>query len=221
MNARSLDRAFTYSVPAQLRDLLRVGSTVRVPFGRQTLCGYVVALTDCAPDFATKPVLDKAVDEDPLDEEQVALARWLAARYRCTLAEALKCFLPPGAGRKAERQIALTDSGRAYEAELTAGAAPNQIVVLRALREGAGPSGVSFESLAALFGKSREAFAKAGAAIRALQEKGLVEETRRMSRPRRWCARWRRWWATRSATGWPWSRSLRCARRGRQRSLRR
>ncbi len=178
---RSLDRVLTYLVPDGLRDSVRVGSCVRVPLGKQQVSGYVVGLTNRSPAGVTvRALLDKSADEELLDEAQVSLARWLADRYRSTLMEALRCFLPPGATRKPERTVELTDLGRTPGAGRSLEAAVNQARVLAALVEN---DGRNVWELGRLFGGGKEGVSRAGAAVRALAAKGLVREVRRLKRP--------------------------------------
>src|SRR5438105_6023800 len=61
---------FTYAIPPELRDGVRLGSRVEVPFGTKRSTGFVVALADTAP-------ADKAAKIKPLrallDDEEPAL----------------------------------------------------------------------------------------------------------------------------------------------------
>ena len=181
LSARSLDRALTYAVPAALEGAVGVGSYVRAPLGKQIVSGFVVGLTDHPPpQVAIRPLLGKLVDDDPLTPSQVELARWLAARYGCTLAEALRCFLPPGITRRVERTVRLTEAGRDAAAERAVAAAPNQKAVLDALRE---TDGLNAWRLGTALGGGRDGAAKAAAAVKALERKGLAVEQRALKRP--------------------------------------
>jgi primosomal protein N' (replication factor Y) (superfamily II helicase) len=42
----ALDREFDYLIPAELGDRVRIGSVVRVPFGRRRARGFVTGLAD-------------------------------------------------------------------------------------------------------------------------------------------------------------------------------
>ena len=41
-----LDKTFQYRIPEELEGKIEVGVQVDIPFGRRTLTGYVVELTD-------------------------------------------------------------------------------------------------------------------------------------------------------------------------------
>lgn len=170
----------TYSLPEHLREQVKVGSYVSVPLGRQTVPGFVIRLTEIAPGFRTRPITEKLTDEDPLRPQDVDLALWMADRYRCSLADALRCFLPPGGVRKAVRTVELTDAGRHSSADLAVSSAPNQKVILEELRQ---RGSATAWQLGQVFGGGRAGAAKAGAALQGLIGKGLAVERRKVSRP--------------------------------------
>ena len=98
------DRVFTYRLPDGMR--ICEGTRVLVPFGRQTLEGCVIALSGSAelPEDRIRDVI-QALDGFPaILSEMVALAREIAARAHCPLAQALRLMIPPEmrAGRVGE-----------------------------------------------------------------------------------------------------------------------
>ena len=102
-----LDRVFSYSIPDEWREVVRVGSRVIVPLGRRTLTGYIVGL-DAAPlvvgdkPIKLKPLVD-LVDEEPLlSPETLTFCRQLADYYLCSWGEALRAALPPGINASAQ-----------------------------------------------------------------------------------------------------------------------
>ena len=89
-----VDRLFTYSVPAALRNAMRPGLRVTVPFQRRRIGGTCVALVEEAPDFEVRPVLG-LIDPEPLfSAGMLRLAGWVARRYGATYGEALDAALP-------------------------------------------------------------------------------------------------------------------------------
>ena len=46
IGAKAVDRLFTYLVPINLRNKIKVGARVKVPFGKQILEGFVLELVD-------------------------------------------------------------------------------------------------------------------------------------------------------------------------------
>src|SRR5437870_3962087 len=102
---------FTYAIPAELRDGVRLGSRVEVPFGPKRSTGFVVALTDTAPAKAAKIKAVRAVldDEEPaLVPEIIDLCRWAAEYYIAPLGEMLRMALPANMAARGGRQLTLT-----------------------------------------------------------------------------------------------------------------
>ena len=95
--AKNIFRQFTYHVPETL-DFLGQGWRVVVPFGQQLLEGFIVE-EDREPDLSRelKDIADVVGTEPWFDSEMLATAYWLSQYYLCTLAEALRLFIP---GRK-------------------------------------------------------------------------------------------------------------------------
>jgi primosomal protein N' (replication factor Y) len=74
----ALDRLFTYSVPVELTEKLRVGQLLRVPFRGRIARGFALATTENAPEFKTRPVL-AIEDESPFfSPALLKLVRWIA-----------------------------------------------------------------------------------------------------------------------------------------------
>ena len=69
-----------------------------MPFGQQLLEGFIVE-EDRSPDLSRelKDIADVVGTEPWFDSEMLATAYWLSQYYLCTLAEALRLFIP---GRK-------------------------------------------------------------------------------------------------------------------------
>ncbi|MFZ1124641.1 MAG: primosomal protein N' [Candidatus Baltobacteraceae bacterium] len=82
-------RPLTYLVPAGVE--LEVGDVVRVPLGPRELYGYVLtpAREDGARTGGLRPIAARAGVPRAFDAAGLALARWIAERYCCTLGEAL------------------------------------------------------------------------------------------------------------------------------------
>lgn len=91
---KNLFRQFTYHVPESL-DFLAQGWRVVVPFGTQLVEGFIVE-EDKAPDLSRelKDIVDVVGTEPWFDSEMLATAYWLSQYYLCSLAEALRLFIP-------------------------------------------------------------------------------------------------------------------------------
>lgn len=121
---KSLFKQFTYAVPEELR-FLDSGWRVVVPFGAQKVEGFVVRrreMTELDPQAQEKlKNVEAALGDRPwFDKEMLATAKWLADYYMCSLAEAMRLFVP---GKTSIKRQAVKDaSGKllyyAYEERL-------------------------------------------------------------------------------------------------------
>jgi primosomal protein N' (replication factor Y) len=100
---------FTYAIPPALRDSVRLGSRVEVSFGAKRNTGFVVALTDRAPESGkVKPILGVLDDDEPaLLPEIIDLCRWAADYYIAPLGEMLRSALPANMSARGKREISL------------------------------------------------------------------------------------------------------------------
>ncbi len=171
-----LERTFTYTIPERLADRIALGSYVRVPFGRQRLAGYVVGLPDEAPPVRLRDLDDLLLDDPVFGPEALALARRVAEAYFCPLAPALRLILPPGAARKPEQIVVLTEPGQLalQSGELTR--APRQLAALQALEAAGGELPRPKLDRAAGLGSG------AAGMLRSLEERGLIRLRRRLRR---------------------------------------
>ena len=87
-------REFDYRVPERLRDVVRVGSRVRVPFGHRNVQGHVVGFADQSSFPKIKEITDVIGTRPLLDPPLIELARWMARYYCCPVESAMRCVLP-------------------------------------------------------------------------------------------------------------------------------
>ncbi|HEY6138834.1 MAG TPA: primosomal protein N' [Thermoanaerobaculia bacterium] len=99
---------FVYAIPPELRDDVRLGSRVEVPFGPQRSTGFVVALRDEANAKNVKPIRAVLDDDEPsLIPEILDLCRWAAEYYLAPLGEMLRVALPANMAARGEREVSL------------------------------------------------------------------------------------------------------------------
>ncbi|GAB4344093.1 MAG: primosomal protein N' [Candidatus Abyssubacteria bacterium] len=131
-----LDRAYTYSVPAEFKDDIRPGVRVAVHLRKRLATGYIVSLSSEAPEKDIKPIGD-VLDSEPLfDTHLLNLTRWIADYYLCTWGQALDCALPPSVRLAAKTQISLVAQPAAQLNDTLSAlrtAAPKQYEILRLL----------------------------------------------------------------------------------------
>jgi primosomal protein N' (replication factor Y) len=92
-----VEQAFTYEIPESLTGRIAVGSRVEVPFGRRSLSGIVVELSEAADVPRTRPI--QGVHETFVSAPLLELAAWMASYYGCSRGEALQSVLPPSLRR--------------------------------------------------------------------------------------------------------------------------
>lgn len=114
MRTSRFDRPLSYLAPPELS--LVVGSVVRVPLGGREVYGYVVEPPRPVPDDARlRPVFAIVADYRAFDATGLALARWVAAHYCCSLGEALGAVVHANALPRVEERVRL--AGAAPSAE--------------------------------------------------------------------------------------------------------
>jgi len=83
-----VERPLTYALPEGMQ--AGVGDVVRVPLGPRELFGYVIAPPrEAPPRPGVRPVTSRIDGAPAFDAAGLALARWIALRYCCSLGEAL------------------------------------------------------------------------------------------------------------------------------------
>ncbi len=104
----SFDSLFSYNVPDFLKDFLKPGMRVLVPFGRGNVKrqGFVFSLEKSEDNENVLKLKDvfSVLDAKPLlNEELISLSVWLRQRTFCTYFAAAKAMLPAGMCLKTER----------------------------------------------------------------------------------------------------------------------
>ncbi len=163
----AVDTLFTYRVPDELRRAVRRGVRVHLPFGRRTVVGIVVRLTEEPPVLDTREITDVFDSEPILPDELLRLAERLADYYYSTPGEVLKAMLVQGALRPPDQVVSLPP--KTVPAGMAADSLPGQIIGI--LKE-KGPQNI--RQLQRRTGRKH-----LHSAIAALQSRGqiVVEET--------------------------------------------
>lgn len=128
-----LRRVFTYRVPEKFRGSIRLGTRVKLPFGKREMTGYAVGLhAELPPDVdidesKIKEIIEVSDDEPLITPEILKLTQWTADYYSSFWGEMLKASLPAGINtekvrpkrRKAVRLMAAAGSSAATDKPLT------------------------------------------------------------------------------------------------------
>ncbi len=93
-----IDKPYDYLVPEELREQVRPGVRVSVPFsrGNRRAEGIVLSVSDRSEHQKLKPLLEVCDREPVLTESQLRLALFMRERFFCTVYEAVKAILPAG-----------------------------------------------------------------------------------------------------------------------------
>lgn len=98
---RSINKYFSYSIPPGL-EYIGAGWRVLVPFGGRRVEGFVMSVED--GDHTGLKAIEQALDDSSwFDEQMIETAQWISDYYLCTLAEALRLFIPGKSGIKSSR----------------------------------------------------------------------------------------------------------------------
>jgi primosomal protein N' (replication factor Y) len=83
-----VERPLTYAVPDGMT--LELGDVVRVPLGPRELYGFAIGSPrETVPTAGTRAVVERVAGPRAFDPDALALARWMAVRYCCSLGDAL------------------------------------------------------------------------------------------------------------------------------------
>lgn len=95
-NVKNLNKTFDYEVPENLAGTICVGSRVFVPFGNKKLPeeGFVIGFKE-ESSYELKQI--QSIEEgNDLTKENIELAKLMARKYFCNIADCIKLMLPPG-----------------------------------------------------------------------------------------------------------------------------
>lgn len=93
---KSLDRTFTYEVPREMRNIIKKGMKVTVPFGNgdKTINGFVTNIKEDCNLGNLKSIISIEDEELVLTEELLKLGEYIKDTYLCTLISAYQTMLP-------------------------------------------------------------------------------------------------------------------------------
>ncbi|MGD9696897.1 MAG: primosomal protein N' [Thermoleophilia bacterium] len=118
VEARDLDRAFDYAVPAGMAGAAVPGALVACPLGPRRVLGVVVGRGPATHEGRLVE-LAGVVAAEPVPPDLLELALWVARYYMAPVAACLRLVLPPGAdgalrrGRDGEWRLAAPPTGPA------------------------------------------------------------------------------------------------------------
>jgi primosomal protein N' (replication factor Y) len=111
VNVPQVSGTFHYHLPSDWEEPITPGCLVTIPFGKQTVQGVVLEISEDSAVPQTKPILD-LLDPDPVvTQSQIELARYLSEISLTPLAACISLMLPPGLSQTADTLYQLTEAG--------------------------------------------------------------------------------------------------------------
>ncbi|MBP3821008.1 primosomal protein N' [bacterium] len=137
-------RTFSYLIPANMQNRIKIGQALLVPFGRQGMVNaFCVGFSDYLPEDIKAKSITKILDETPLfNSEYLKVLEWVANYYCTDLITVLNTAIPLKLIEKSFK----TELSIEYIRDF--GATKRQLQVLQLLKDKGKMSLVSFEKLA-------------------------------------------------------------------------
>lgn len=96
ISAKAVDQYYTYHVPIQLQDKIKIGIRVKIPFGNMVLEGFVMNIIDIPlyDKDKIKDIIDVTDSSPVLNEEMILLGKYMSKTLLCSLVSAYQVMLP-------------------------------------------------------------------------------------------------------------------------------
>ncbi len=105
--AQAVRQVFTYSLNAELSEVVKPGMRVWVPLGNRKTIGMVVRVHANKPAFACKPVAQVLDTDQVFDSELLELTEWVSQYYFSGWGEVIQAALPVGLNYAADRHLSV------------------------------------------------------------------------------------------------------------------
>lgn len=107
IKSKSVDKTFDYKIPDHLKDTLKVGMRVQVPFGSQKLEGYCLEIKETSTgSYELKEILEQLDEEVILTEELMMLGHFMKSLTLASLSSSYSTMLPTALKAKKNRNVA-------------------------------------------------------------------------------------------------------------------
>ena len=95
IGVKAVDKEFTYKVPVDMQKDIKIGSRVKVSFGKMLIEGFVLDLTDEFNEEYELKEISELIDKEPiLNEEMLELGKKIQEYTLCSLISAYQAMLP-------------------------------------------------------------------------------------------------------------------------------
>jgi len=86
---------FTYQIPHDLENIIKIGHLVEVPFGNRSPQGIVIGTKVTKPEgIQVRPIIRQSFPEPLLLAYQIELLKWMSSYYQASIVNCLKAILP-------------------------------------------------------------------------------------------------------------------------------
>ncbi len=108
----SLENTYYYLIPEEIKNEVKIGSAVYVPFGRQELIGFVTEICtkdnlEIKSDFEIKPIYYAIRNEHIWDEKFLDFAKWISEYYLTNIGTVLSASLVTEFFNRAKHELEL------------------------------------------------------------------------------------------------------------------
>ena len=94
LKAKSIEKTFTYNVPIDIEDKIKIGIRVLVPFANRKLEGFVLDIGNFNEEYKLKDIIS-VVDNDPvLTQELIELGKYMSKKTLSSLINCYQTMLP-------------------------------------------------------------------------------------------------------------------------------
>ena len=171
-DAASLSQPFTYHIPQEMESAVFEGACVAVPFAGRELVGYILELSETAPDLnEIKDLLSVVSTGCTLNPQILLLARWVSEYYAAPLAYSIRAIAPEVLSATVSSTVRLLDPTQASPKS------PNQQRLIEHLKELGGE--VDADTL-----KAKSRIGTFGTVLRQLKSHGAVDVVRNIELPK-------------------------------------
>ena len=106
LKLKKVDKTFTYSVPKDLEEQIKIGIRVLVPFGKQKLEGFVLKINNnLNPSFSLKDILMIIDKHSVLNKEMLELGVYISKKTLSPLISCYQSMLPSALKAKKNVQV--------------------------------------------------------------------------------------------------------------------
>lgn len=171
-DAPGLSRAFTYRVPESMEGDVFAGACVAVPFGSREMVGYIIELTEVAPELKLIKDIQAVIhDACSLTPALLSLASWMSEYYSASLVASCRAIVPE------VMSATVTSTIRLLNADAVHPASPAQQKLVKILVEMGGQADSDIL-------KAKSGIDKYAPTLKQLRNRGAIEVARILELPK-------------------------------------